>query len=185
MAATDLKELFGNLTIETDDEPMPAPQRGGRDELPNPFAPALQESLDSDTSKTIWIPADAVPRAVFLLNAAALKMNRGVRIVPNLVRNEKGQIVKGANNKVQYIVETRGAHKGLVRVRFQTKEERKKTAPRPFSIINDPQNEGGKALRDRATGEIVARGTHDEMRAENKRRKTAVTANATANAAAE
>lgn len=173
MAETDLKDLFQNLVIEDDDTPLPPVRRGGAAELPNPFAPALQESLDKDTPKTIWIPADAVSRAVFLINRAAAKMTppRGVRIVVNVERDSNGAVVKGEDGKAKPVVETRGANKGKVQVRFQTLEKRKAMGDRPFSIINDPDNEGGKALRERATNTIVARGTHDEMRAELAKRK--------------
>lgn len=171
MPATDLQELFSNLEITESAEPLPATHRGGK-ELPNPFTEVLRQSVEKSSPYSTYVPADAVNRAVFLINAAARKENLGVRIVVNVQRDDKGSVVKDNKGKAQPIVETRGPNKGKVLIRFQGKAERKTAkAPRVWSIINDPENKGRKALRHRESGRIVARGTHDEMRAELKRRK--------------
>jgi hypothetical protein len=173
MADTDLAELFGNLSITETNEPLPAPIRAVRDALPNPFGGPILSSIEHNSAYTLYLPPDAVSRAVFLINAAARQIDKGVRIVVNVQRDDKGQVIKGEDGKALPIVEPRGENKGKVLVRFQGKAERKhNTAPRPFSIVNDPDKEGQKMLRHRESGAIVARGTHDEMRAENKRRKT-------------
>lgn len=168
----DLKAVFTDLAITPSDEPLPEISRS-RESLPNPFTGALQASAQHGTPYSLYVPLAAVPRAVFLINAAARKENLGVRIVVNNKRDAKGALVKGADGKAQPIVEAKGENKGKVLVRFQGSPERKQSAPRPFSIVTDPDNANGKALKERATGALVARGTHDEMRAELKRRKEA------------
>lgn len=170
---TDLHALFSNLTIEVSEEPLPEPVRA-RDSLPNPFGPPLLASIEHGTPYTIHVPADAVQRSVFLINAAARKENVGVRVVVNVQRDEKGRVVKGTDGKAVPIVDTKGPHKGTVLVRFQGKAERKQqTAPRTHTIITDPDNTEQKAIRRRADKVIVARGTHDEMKARLKEIKAA------------
>lgn len=170
---TDFEALFASLEVIPADEPLPEIQRS-RSSLPNPFGKPLAASVEHGTPYSIHVPKDAVQRAVALINAAARKEDLGVRVVVNVQRDEKGQIVKDADGKAVPIVETKGENKGKVLIRFQGKAERKQTAPRPFTIVKDPDNApDGRALKDRATGQIVARGTHDEMRAALKARKDA------------
>jgi hypothetical protein len=169
---TDLQELFGNLTIEATSEPLPPITRGQASSLPNPFGPAIKASIEHDSAYSIYVPADAVNRSVSLINAAARTLNHGVRIVVNVRKDSEGHPVKDAEGKVQYVAEPRGEHKGKVLVRFQGKAERKQaSAPRTYSIVNDPAKEGQKMLRRRSDNRVMARGTHDEMRAELARHK--------------
>lgn len=170
---TDLQDLFSHLTIEVSDEPLPEPVRA-RDSLPNPFGPPLLASIEHGTPYSIHVPADAVSRSVALINAAARKENVGVRVVVDVKRDEKGRVVKGEDGKAVPVVATKGDHRGTVLVRFQGKKERKQqTAPRTHTIINDPDNADGKAIRRRADKVIVARGTHDEMKEQLKALKAA------------
>ena len=167
----DFAELFAGLEITPSEEPLPeiSRQRAG---LPNPFVDPVKASVEHGTPYSIHVPPNAVSRAVSLINAAARKENYGVRVVVNVQRDEKGAIVKGADGKAQPVVEAKGPNKGTVLVRFQGSAQRKASAPRPFSIVKHPSgNADMRALKDRTSGQIVAEGTHDEMRAELKARK--------------
>lgn len=158
-------EMFGSLDISPSDEPLPEITRQ-RDDVVNPFGQPILASIANETPYSVYVPEAGVTRCVSLLNAAAKKENVGVRVVVNVQRDDKGKVVKGADGKAVAIVEKRGENKGKVLVRFQGRPERKQqSAPRPFSIVNDPDNTSGKMVKERETGEIVARGTHDEMRA--------------------
>lgn len=168
---TDFESLFANLEVTPSEEPLPVIQRT-RASIPNPFGGPLRASVEHGTPYSIHVPADAVQRAVSLINSAARKENLGVRVVVNVRRDDKGQLVKGDDGKAVPIVEQRGEHKGKVLIRFQGSAERKQTAPRPFTIVKDPDNApDGRMLKERASGQIVARGTHDEMRTALKARK--------------
>lgn len=165
---TDLAELFGNLTITQSTEPLPAITRV-RESLPNPFGPSLHASIKAESPMDIYVPPAAVLRAVSLLQDAAKTENVGVRVVVNVQRDKNGTVIKTkdeqGNSKVSYVTETRGDHKGAVLIRYQGLPERKKVPPRTHSIVNDPDVEGGKMLRHIASGTVLAKGTHDEMKA--------------------
>lgn len=162
--AADLADVFAGLEITPSDEPMPAITRQST-AGPNPFTQPLLASIEHSQPYDIYLPVDAVQRGVFLLNAAAKRENKGVRIWVNCVRDEKGTLVK-VDGKVQYQPETKGPHKGQVHIRFQGKAERKQqTAPRPYSLIKDKDNPDVTHVRRRADKVIVFTGTHDEAKA--------------------
>lgn len=173
---TDLAALFTDLQITPDENPLPSFRRTG-EQTPNPFGPVLLASVDHDTPYSIHVPPDAVARSVFLINAAARKENVGVRVVVNIERDDKGAVVKGADGKAQYIVDTKGEHKGTVLVRFKANKERKKaSAPRLFSIVKDKQDETRFHVRRRADKVILFTGTKDQAKAEYERLRDAAKA---------
>lgn len=166
---TNFEQLFENLVIEQSSEPLPPITRPSRSSVPNPFGPALALSLQHSTPYSIYVPADAVQRAVSLINGAARKMDCGVRVVPNIKRNDKGQILKGEDGKVVYLAETKGENKGKVLVRFQANENRKQVAR--FAVVKDGELFAVKDRQgDNGKGVLVKQGMEqDAAKAEAKR----------------
>ena len=166
---------FAGLKIVQDKEPLPAITRGGKvaGERITVFDEPLKASIEHNSPFTTYLKPEMVPAARNAVNKAAEALNVGVRIVPNLKKDLNGQVVKeeikDATGKVVrkvpvYAVETEGKNAGLVRFRFQGHPERRKAAPRAYSIINDPEKRAAKALKRNSDGEIIARGTHEEMK---------------------
>lgn len=161
---TDFAALFANLTVEESSEPLPKIVRV-RESLPNPFGPSILASIERNTTFSTYVPADSVSKTSSMIHAAAKAEGCGATVVANVVRDAKGRIVKDDEGKAQYVAERSGPNKGLVLVRYAGKPERKKaSAPRVYSIVNDPSGEHPKALKHRLSGEIVARGSHEAMR---------------------
>jgi hypothetical protein len=162
----DLASVFEGLAIEPTNEPLPASTRGSA-AGPNPFGAPLKASVEHSSPYSIYVPPAAVTRAVFLINAAARKENLGVRIVVNVQRDDKGALVKDTAGKAVPIVERSGANKGKVLVRFQGKAERKhQNKPRTHSMVKDKDNAGQYVLRHRASGNVMLRGTKEQVKAE-------------------
>lgn len=155
--ATVDPKVFEGLSITPSDEPLPAITRGST-AGPNPFRDPLLASIEHGRAYSLYIPANAVQRAVFLINQAAKRENKGVRVVANVQRDANGKIVKGTDGKAQYVVEVSGPNKGKVLVRFQGKNERKQqTAPRPYSIVKN-KKDGTYVVRRRSDKHVM--GTH-------------------------
>jgi len=159
-ATQDLSAVFSGLQIEASNEPLPEPVRGGVASGPNPFTDTLQASVDNGTPYSFYVPPQAIKRAVFLINAAARKLNVGVRVVVNVKKDDKGQVT--------YIAEKKGTpNEGKVLIRFQGKKERKQqTAPRPYSIVKDKTDATGNTyiVRRRSDQAAVFKGSKDDAK---------------------
>lgn len=170
--AANLQDVFANLAIEPSSEPLPEPTHGATTG-PNPFDKAVTASVEHGTPYSIHVPANAVQRAVFLINAAARKQNYGVRVVVNVQRDKDGKIVKNKDGRSIPVPEKDGDNKGKVLVRFQGKRERKQqTAPRPYSIVPIKGEEGQYGVRRRSDKVLLFKGTKDATKAEYDRLKT-------------
>jgi hypothetical protein len=167
----NVADVFADLAITPSDEPLPEPVRGGADSGPNPFTEPLLASVEHSKPYNFYVPAPAVQRAVFLINAAARKANKGVRIVVNVQRDDKGHVVKGADGKAVPIAEKDGPNKGKVLIRFQGKAERKQqTAPRPYSLLKDKTDATGNTwiVRRRTDKQAMFKGKREDAKAQYK-----------------
>ena len=167
MAGTATVDPFADLAIEESNEPLPSIVRGGH-AGPNPFTDKIEASVANDTSYTFYITPEQVTRAIFLINSAAKKQNRGVRVWVDVQRKD-GKVVKGKDGKAIHNLQTQGANKGKVMVRFQAKAERKQqTAPRPYSVVKDRNNANLYHLRkrgDKSKTNLMS-GDHAKVKAE-------------------
>lgn len=158
------KDPFADLQIIESDEPLPTITRGGH-AGPNPFTDKIEASVTHSTSYTFYVPKEDVQRAIFLINGAAKKQNRGVRVWVN-VQRDNGKVVKGKDGKAVFVEETSGPNKGRVMVRFQAKAERKQqTAPRPYSVVKDREKDGMYFLRRRSDKANLMHDTHAKVKA--------------------
>lgn len=164
-------KVFQGLQITPSDEPLPEPARGTT-AGPNPFTDPLTASVEHSKAYSVYLPPEAVQRAVFLINSAARKANIGARVVVNIKRDKDNKPIKDKNGKTQPIAETDGPNKGKVLVRFQGLKQRKQqTAPRPYSIVKDKQDGNVYHVRRRADKINVFTGTHEAAKAEYDRLK--------------